>query len=258
MTATGAVAVAPQSGRGALTAAPEPSEEVAQTQPETDRRPHYARVPLPPRGRPASIDEKVTETAALETSAPELRPATDIPDNESSDAAGKHHFVKAPLPPHRPARLVAIADPEGNRAKGANAAHAPSSTDAQPGKDDPALAYAPAASEEAAPDSVESKPAQRAANRGYLVPARLDRSNFNALTAAAPTARASARPVMGAQITGVRSAARAGDPNALLPPARPAHLVGFSEPDTPPSNKFSQRDSRSRSPSQKSDTPEKK
>lgn len=247
MTATGAVAVAPQQERGAQTAAPEPPEEIAQPAQEEPSRRHYAKVPLPPRGRPASLDEKTTEVAGLETAAPDLRASADAQDGEMSD---KHHYVKAPLPPRRPARLVAASDPGDpteTQARNTHAAPQAASPEGAAGRESPALAYAPASpADTAASDAEDAKPVRRAsAQKGDLVPARLDRSNFNTLTSATPAARTATRSVIGAPITGVRSAARAGEASALLPPARPARLVGFSTSDTPPANKFA--------PGQKSD-----
>jgi len=159
----------------------------------------------------------------------------------------------------RPARLVAAKEPDANsgRPGDPHGVQEPS-PESQQGKEDPALAYAPATSGEAASAPEDVKPSRRAAAKAELVPARLDRSNFNTLTTATPAAHASARTVLGAPITGVRSAARAADPNTLLPPARPAHLVGFSGPETPPSNKFSSSDTRSRSGAAKSEPPAKK
>jgi hypothetical protein len=253
MTATGAVAVAPQPERGAQTAAPEPPEEIAQPVQEEQSRRHYAKVPLPPRGRPASLDERTTEVAGLESGAPELR-TSDAQDGEASD---KHHFVKAPLPPRRPARLVAAADTRDSSSEAPGQAknlHDPQagSSESPPGKEDPALAYAPASpADTATPDAEDAKPVRRAsAQKGDLVPARLDRSNFNTLTSATPAARTATRSVIGAPITGVRSAARAGEASALLPPERPARLVGFSTSNTPPANKFA--------PGQKGDAAAKK
>lgn len=254
MTATGAVAVAPQPASGAQTAAPEPSEDVSQTPAQEEKRQHYAKVPLPPR-RPVSLEEKTTETAGLENGSQELRASADASGEETSGA--RAHYAKAPLPPHRPAKLIAAtgSDTTPSRSRdphsGTQASDAPEN---QSGKEDPALAYAPPAAEEpAASAPEEGKALRRTSQREELVPARLDRSNFNTLTATTPGAHTSARSVLGAPITGVRSAARAGDPNALLPPARPAHLVGFAAPETPPSNKFSPGDARSRSPKQKSE-----
>ena len=258
MTATGAVAVAPQSAGAAQTAAPDPSEDVSQA-PAQEAKRHYAKVPVPPH-RPASLEENTTEVAGLDNGSQDLRPSADASEGESSGGSAKSHYAKAPLPPHRPARIVAAKEPDANSGspKDSHAAQEVYPPESQQGKEDPALAYAPAASGEAASAPEDVKPSRRAAAKGELVPARLDRSNFNTLTTATPAAHASARTVLGAPITGVRSAARAGDPNTLLPPARPAHLVGFSAPDTPPSNKFLSSDTRSRSGTPKSEPPAKK
>ncbi|MGJ0510444.1 MAG: DUF882 domain-containing protein [Methylocystis sp.] len=259
MTATGAVAVAPQPARGAQTAAPVPPEDISDATPAEDgKRRHYANVPLPPRGRPASLENRTTETASLDNDPADLRPTTDAQADEGSEQ-GKRHYVSAPLPPRRPAKLVAATEPEraNEREQKSRTAHALApdavSPESHAGQDDPALAYAPAG-DSAAPEPEDAKPARASAQKGDLVPARLDRSNFNTLTAATPAARASARTVLGAPITGVRSAARAGDAATLLPPTRPAHLVGFSASATPPTNGFAAADSRNRAATAKSET----
>lgn len=260
MTATGAVAVAPQSARAPQTAAPAPPEEIPEALPLEEKSRHYANVPLPPRGRPASLDERTTEVASLETGAPDGRSPADAQYHETSDTPG-HHYVKAPLPPRRPASLASTElEPPAEGRGSAKAARASGLADDSPeGRQDPALAYAPPASSEGAgqePD--EAKPLRRAGGqKGELVPARLDHSNFNALTTTTPAARAAARSVLGAPITAVRSAARASDASVLLPPARPAHLVGFTASDSPPVDKFS-TGSRSRPASPKSEPSAKK
>jgi uncharacterized protein YcbK (DUF882 family) len=253
MTATGAVAVAPPSARGPQTAAP-PVDDGAEAPQEEGRRPKYARVPLPPPGRPASlekptpIDEKPVETASAEPgAAQDPRASADAQDSGAEEADAPRRFVKAPTPPRRPSSLVAAAIPEPEAptpperpqtgAASHAIAHMVSPPEEQQGKDDAALAYAPHGGVRTAapqPDEDESKPARKA----DLVPARLDRSNFNTLTGTTPAARASARSVLGAPITAVRSAARAAEPSVLLPPARPANLAGFAAPAAPPADKF--------------------
>ncbi len=251
MTATGAVAIAPD-GRAPQSAAPPlPPENMPEATVEEEKRRHFANVPLPPRGRPASLDEKAAEMASLETGAPDEPSSTGGQDGEISEKGLARHYAKAPLPPRRPASLTALAEPDpqpvGRRGEGARAAARPSDTveEVQPGKEDPALAYAPAASDQATQEPDAEKPLRRGtAQKSDLVPARLDRSNFNTLTAATPAARASARSVLGAPITAVRSAARAAEPSVLLPPTRPARLVGFATPDSPPADKFAPRTAR--------------
>ncbi|WP_442754735.1 DUF882 domain-containing protein [Methylocystis sp. JAN1] len=250
MTATGAVAVAPPSSGAPQTAAP-PSDEGAEAPQEETRRPKYARVPLPPPGRPASLDkptpldEKPSEIASAEpVGAQDLRSSVDAQESAPEETTERRRFVNAPTPPRRPSKLVASApaepDAPAQATRPANAAHAIAhmvdSPDDRRNKDEEALAYAPRGVRTAAPrpDDEAQTPAQKA----DLVPARLDRSNFNTLTAATPAARASARSVLGAPITAVRSAARAAEPSVLLPPARPANLVGFAAPASPPADKF--------------------
>jgi uncharacterized protein YcbK (DUF882 family) len=247
MTATGAVAVAPP-------AAPAPDESAASPQEET-RAPKYARVPLPPPGRPASLDkpapleERPSEVAIAEPGpVQEPRAAAEAQESAPDESARGYRFVNAPTPPRRPAKLIAAApaqpDAPGQAVRPVNASHAIAHVVDQPeeprNKDEDALAYAPRGVRTAAPPpSEDAKPAQKPAQqRADLVPARLDRSNFNTLTAATPAARASTRSVLGAPITAVRSAARAAEPSVLLPPARPASLAGFAAPSAPPADKF--------------------
>jgi uncharacterized protein YcbK (DUF882 family) len=257
MTATGAVAVAPDSAR-ALQAAPVPPENVLEAPVVGEKRRHLANAPLPPRGRPASLDERAVETASLETGAQDGRPAA-AQDGETSEDASAHHYVKAPVPPRRPASLTASLEPTPRSAEErGDGARLANSAEAQPSKDDPALAYAPASSDETAQDPEPTKPLRRASSqRDDLVPARLDRSNFNTLTAATPAERAVGRSVLGAPITAVRSAARASEASVLLPPARPAHLVGFAAPASPPADKFSPAAAHTRPSSQKAETSKK-
>ncbi|WP_424361419.1 DUF882 domain-containing protein [Methylocystis parvus] len=246
MTATGAVAVAPPSARGPQTAAP-PVDEGAEAPQEETKRPKYARVPLPPPGRPASIDkptpleEMPSEVASVEPAgAQDLRSSADAQENVVEEPTERRRFVNAPTPPRRPSRLIASvpAEPDAPAPseRPANASHAIAhivdAPEEQRNKDEDALAYAPRGVRTAAPrPDDDGKIAQKAA----LVPARLDRSNFSTLTAATPAARASARSVLGAPITAVRSAARAGESSVLLPPARPASLAGFAAPAAAPS-----------------------
>ncbi len=258
MSATGAVAVAPPAARRApLTAAPpvqdgEPAPEAAA---QEEKRPRLAHVPLPPPGRPASLDkptpldiEKPAEVASAEAGgAQELRSSTE-PSEEPATEPAARHFVKAPTPPRRPAGLVA--------ARAAEPAEPASPDD----KDNAPLAYSAADRSSAeTKDATGEKPeAHTVAQKGEFVPARLDRSNFNALTAATPASRASAKSMMGAPIGAVRSAARASEPSVLLPPARPAHLVGFATTDSPPTDKFAHGASRPRTAPPKTDPADKK
>jgi uncharacterized protein YcbK (DUF882 family) len=275
MTATGAVAVAPESNRAPLTAAPPASTETGAEAPqEEERKPKYAHVPLPPPGRPASLDkptpleQKATEVAALEPNgARELRSSVDTPESEPAEASTPHHFVNAPTPPRRPSGLMALASHETDapppperrqeQARRNSASHAIAKIvdqpDEQANKDDPALAYAPQGA--ATHDADNARPGQKTfSEKADLVPARLDRSNFNTLTAAAPAAHVSARPALAAPITAVRSAARAAAPSLLLPPARPANIVGFAAPGAPPpADKFSPGGTHARSTGQKNE-----
>ncbi len=102
--------------------------------------------------------------------------------------------------------------------------------EASAAKPEPLLAYAPGA---AAPASGKDAPAETPASariaaatkpplakpaaiqRAEFVPARLDRSNFHAMTAAIPTSRMAAGSVLGSTLSGPRSAARA-EPNLFV------------------------------------------
>ncbi|MDJ0449075.1 DUF882 domain-containing protein [Methylocystis sp. JR02] len=278
MTATGAVAVAPETNRAPLTAAPPaPNEPAAEIPQEEEKKPKYARVPLPPAGRPASLDrptpldEKPTAVAAVEPNGSrELRSSVDAQESEAVDAGTSRRFVNAPKPPRRPATLALAAQeadapttpgrPQQRRNGASHAIAKMVEPEDQTGADDPALAYAPdgdtkpnAAKHDA--EDAKPKPAQKTvAEKADLVPARLDRSNFNTLTATTPAAHVSARPVLGAPITAVRSAARATAPSLLLPPARPANIVGFAAPGAPPpADKFAPGGARARSAGQKNE-----
>jgi uncharacterized protein YcbK (DUF882 family) len=269
MTATGAVAIAPPSGRGAQTAAAAPAAEaVPDPAQDEEKKPKYVRVPLPPAGRPTSLekptplDEKPTEVAGLEPDGapgggPELRSST-----EAAESAGARHFVNAPLPPRRPGALIAASTQTHDAANASHAiSHMVDQPEQQQNKDDDALAYAPHRGvRTAAPLEEESaRPVQKASEKSDLVPARLDRSNFNSLTATTSTARTPVRSVMGAPITAVRSAARAAEPaNLLLPPTRPANLAGFAPPASAAADKFAPGGLRAQAGAQKNDASQKK
>ncbi len=247
MTATGAVAVAPDPVRTPQSTPPYAAPESGAESSAEERAPrHFANVPLPPRGRPASLDEIAAETGNPASGA---RSSADAQESVNADEGASHAYARAPLPPRRPASLSAVADAaspsDGDDAtRGGRAVESP---DRQSDRENPALAYAPAGSDETAPQPDGPRAARRAgAEKADLVPARLDRSNFNTLTATTSAARASARPVLGAPVTAVRSAARAAGSSVLLPPARPAHLVGFAPADTPPTDKFAPRAARAR------------
>ncbi|PPD44475.1 MAG: hypothetical protein CTY15_07130 [Methylocystis sp.] len=255
MSATGAVAVAPPSAaRSVQTAAPPAGDETAQEAPqeEVKRTTRQARVPLPPAGRPASLDkptpldEKPAEVAGLEAgNARELRSSNEPAEEQAAESAAPRRFVKAPTPPRRPAALASRAAEEPAQQAAEDKDNAPLAYSAPDGR-----------SAEAKEASAEKRDERTVAEKGEFVPARLDRSNFNALTAATPTSRSSAKSVMGAPIAPVRSAARATDPNMLLPPARPARLVGFTPNASPSSDKFAPGGSRA--PAQKNDPKAKK
>jgi len=168
----------------------------------------------------------------------------------------------APLPPSRPMALATATAAAGPAAaiatvmSGAGAAARPEavlsapSADTQPTTANDAsgvqavLAYAPptgAAPQDRAPATAtqsSEKTGASVAPRGEFVPARLDRSNFRALTGATPASRVSGGSVLGSSMTAVRSAARATEPGLFGPPAVKT-VASFSTPlDEPPTDKF--------------------
>ncbi len=216
MTATGAVAVAPPAAPEAAPSAP--ADTQSESPVEESSRPRYAKVPLPPR-RPGSLDERTSDVASLETAA---QPEQD------GQSGSPRHFVNLPTPPRRPASLAS-----GTRRSG------PAAPDASAASDDAALAYAPGAPEDAASAEPAETETRTAAQKANIVPVRLNHGEANASTTGTSGARASARSVVGAPITGVRSAARVNDTGAQLPPPRPARLIGFTPPSrSAPSDKF--------------------
>jgi uncharacterized protein YcbK (DUF882 family) len=269
MTATGAVDVAAPTNRAPQTAAsPAATDEAPATAgAQEEQKPTRAvHVPLPP-ARPTSLDVgQRTETARLESqNAGDLRMGLDESESSGQDApaASDRRVVNAPTPPRRPARLASLAaDDRSAAGRAIGEANAPRAiadlVDAVPEKQDadPALAYAPHAGDDSR--GAEAYADDRTAPKTEFVPARLDRSNFNALTGATPAARASARSVIGAPLAPVRSAARASESSVLLPPTRPTHLVGFAASETPPTDRFAPSASRAKSPAPKSDANAKK
>ncbi len=96
------------------------------------------------------------------------------------------------------------------------------------------LAYAPRPAAE--PKAAAAKAANGA--RAGFMPARLDRSNFRAMTAATPASRASGVSVLGSSIGAVRSAARAAEPSVLAPPGSAAASSFAAHVAEPPTDKF--------------------
>lgn len=267
-------------GETAMTTAPGEAVEPPAEQPDKAQdKASAARAPLPPPGRPASLDkltppETPTVLAAAEPmGTQELRSSIDFRGETAGDAAAEKapQYANAPLPPRRPMTLVATASDapipptrptEMTRAAEAdsNATHAIatlmdsanaglSARQGQP--DESPMAYAAESSEtsqegvsthsrEAAAKRAAGAPAgaNAGAQKADFVPARLDRSNFRALTGATPTSRVSGASVMGSSIGAVRSVARAAEPSVLAPP-RMAHVAGFATPTpAPPADKF--------------------
>ncbi len=242
-------------------------------EPEKPARPEKAvHVPLPPT-RPASLARLVVAEAPalaeaqqldrsgavafLETG-PALRgtdPAEAPPQQAGAPAEEKEApaFVaplpprrplglgfaqmEAPLPPIRPAMTPTAAAKASEPAAHAIATlmEAPTKTAARsagqavgrPDAEAAALAYAPAP---------PSRP--QSGGKGVFVPARLDRSNFHALTATTPASRASGASVNGSAIGAMRSAARAAQPGVLTPLRAAASSAFAHRASEPPSDKF--------------------
>ncbi len=173
--------------------------------------PTPSNAPLPPR-RPRDL------AAGLDAPLPPTRPMEltfEASENASLAAAD------VPLPPSRPKSLGAA---ERGRADNAlttlidvtrSVDGGPEATPAgMRGSDAEMLAYAPPASVHE--ETAAGKPAAKAgAPRASFVPARLDHSNFQAMTQTTPASKTSMGSVLGASIGAVRSAARAAEPSML-------------------------------------------
>jgi hypothetical protein len=173
-------------------------------------------------------------------------------------------LVDAPLPPARPFGLVASSDDFSIplRAGAGNAIASlidqaiatPAVPETRPAKPEPLLAYAPAAAAASPPPrgaAVEPPTGLRLSNvaksaaespatpRIALVPARLDRSNFQALTSARPARLVfSSGTTLGSMIGAPRSAARA-EAGLYTASAVGAPTTVFSgEADILPSDRF--------------------
>jgi hypothetical protein len=174
--------------------------------------PTTSNAPLPPR-RPRDL------LASLDAPLPPTRPmelAFAASENAAPVAA-----ADVPLPPSRPKSLGAA---ERGRADNALATliDVTGSVEGRPGAtpagmrgtDAEMLAYAPPAPVHE--ETAAGKPAAKAgAARTSFVPARLDHSNFQAMTQATPASKTPTGSVLGASIGAVRSAARAAEPNML-------------------------------------------
>lgn len=233
--------------RGETTLGPGPSEAKA------DRN---AAAPLPParedRTAPLAVAAlEQTTASAADAPLPPRRPANLL-------------AWDTPLPPARPIELAALANgatasagalkAKGNGAGGAIASlmdvtgttplagageaglRGSTPVEASSAKPEPLLAYAPAAAQKdppvetpASPRASAAKPpvAKPAVLRADVLPARLDRSNFHALTAAIPTSRMSSGSALGSTLSGPRSAARA-EPNLFVAAPETNYVSAFA------------------------------
>jgi hypothetical protein len=201
-----------------------------------------ATMPLPPR-RPANL-------AASSAPLPPVRPT------ELALLSGDAGAKTAGEETHAADALASLIDAPAGRSVGnigpkdlPTNAFGSASSEAAPAAAKPVLAYAATAAEPGpgtrASDvstglrafaSMKSGPS-KAAIRAPLVPARLDRSNFGAMTGAAPTDRVTVGSMLGSAICAPRSAARAE--SGILAAAPSSRLSAFSgEASAPPSNKF--------------------
>ena len=202
--------------------------------------PRLSDAPLPPR-RPRDL------VASLDAPLPPTRP-TDLSFTAGEDTSPAAADV--PLPPSRPKSLGAA---ERGRADNALATliDVTGSVDGRPGTtavqatgmrgtDAGMLAYAPPNPVHG--ETAAGKPAAKTgAPRASFVPARLDHSNFQAMTQTTPASKTSTGSVLGASIGAVRSAARAAEPNMLTSPNGGA-ATGFSNQiSAPAADKFAGR-----------------
>jgi hypothetical protein len=108
------------------------------------------------------------------------------------------------------------------------------------GTDAEMLAYAPPAPVHE--ETAAGKPAAKAgAARTSFVPARLDHSNFQAMTQTTPASKTSMGSVLGASIGAVRSAARAAEPNMLSSQNGGAATRFSNQISAPATDKFAGR-----------------
>lgn len=207
--------------RGNLADAPETANSADE--------PSRTNAPLPPR-RPQDL------VARADAPLPPTRPM------ELAFAAGESAVVaEAPLPPPRPKSLGDAARGRADNALASlidvtgsvesRAGTAPAQPRAKMRENDAEmLAYAPPASipaETAAPPTSKPAAAKTVAPKTGFVPARLDRSNFQAMIEATPASKASTGSVLGASIGAVRSAARATE-SSLLTSASGGDATRFS------------------------------
>jgi uncharacterized protein YcbK (DUF882 family) len=199
--------------------------------------PTLSNAPFPPR-RPRDL------VAGLDAPLPPTRPmelAFAASENPSPAAAD------VPLPPSRPKSLGAA---ERGRAGNALATliDVTESVDGGPGAtpagmrgtDAEMLAYAPPAP--VREETAAGKPAAKAgAPRASFVPARLDHSNFQAMTQTTPASKTSTGSVLGASIGAVRSAARVAESNMLTSQNGGAATRFSNQISAPATDKFAGR-----------------
>ncbi len=188
-----------------------PNQERAGDIPLPPRRPSHlaavSEVPLPPtrptefalvgRGSLDSRQETPADTtASVAATAPPPRPRGIAPYRKKDDAGALSNLIDATESAHGAAKVKATPSDHQplafapSSAKGANAAAKVSGGKSTIGK-------------------------ATAGPRAEFVPARLDPSNFRAMTTAAPASRASSSSVMGTAVGGLRAAAQASDQDVL-------------------------------------------
>ncbi len=151
------------------------------------------------------------------------------PEADAVPSVAKAGFPDHPAPPRRPADLVAYADvplpptrPSGLPAI-ASLSLLPSGASAYARVDQPGARRDPIG-------ALLGGSRRDGGDRAAIVPARLDHSNFRAMTTGTPAARMTSQAVSGPTLVAPRSAARAE--KALLSPKPAGTLKGFSDDAT--------------------------
>ncbi len=217
-------------GETYMSPGPAPAQPVQQAEPAPPAPPAAAPAPQPePRAQTAALEPSKTarpqplddeeargpEKAAAKAAAIDIDDETPLPPRRPSDLPSFLAF--APLPPARPTEFTR-----------ATAFNAP-----------PLLrgAAAPAAEEKRPDRTATISPANvpLPPRREAVAPARLDRSNFGAMSGAQPAARLTTQTVLGSTINAPRAAARARA--SALEAAGAAGRFG-ARPADPPADRF--------------------
>lgn len=187
--------------RGETYMSPGPAQQAQPAQPPQPAQQAQAPQPQPPAAAAPPPPEPRVQTAALEPpNAAKPQPL----DEEPAKPADRRAAVEdddAPLPPRRPSDLqgiLAFAPLPPTR---------PSEFSRVAAYDPPPLPRGLAAAEKRVDRTATIPPLPP--RREAVAPARLDRSNFGAMSTAQPTARVTTQTVLGSTIVAPRAAARA-------------------------------------------------